>query len=354
MQRTLLAAVATLGVAGAGAAGLLNLYTGPAEGQPAAVAGGRLELALDEVRRRAEGGDAAAQYLLGQRHERGDGVVQDFVPAHLWYNLAATRGHPEATQARSRLSERMTAAQLARAQDLARQRLQGAAAAVPPATPAAAGPLTAADIELVQRRLNQLGYPAGQVDGRLGSRTRSALRAWQADQGLRVTGEITPEDVARLDLSQAPQTAGGPSIGADDVRAVQQRLNALGYSAGSPDGKPGARTRAAVRGFQQDAGLPPTGEIDRALLMALDGSGTRTAVAAERGDALRREVQKELALHGYWPDVDGAAPPAALNQAIRSYQQDAGLPPTGQASEDLLDHLRYARPEVLRQQAGAR
>lgn len=44
------------------------------------------------------------------------------------------------------------------------------------------------DIEGIQRRLVELGYETGGVDGLLGAKTRAALRAFQADRGLPENG----------------------------------------------------------------------------------------------------------------------------------------------------------------------
>lgn len=46
-------------------------------------------------------------------------------------------------------------------------------------------------------------------------------------------------------------------------------LNRLSISSGSIDGKPGAQTRAALRAFQQHAGLPPSGQLDAATQQQL-------------------------------------------------------------------------------------
>ncbi|MGE0384233.1 MAG: peptidoglycan-binding protein [Gammaproteobacteria bacterium] len=43
----------------------------------------------------------------------------------------------------------------------------------------------------IQQRLNSLGYDAGPVDGRAGTRTRNAIRAYQRDRGLLADGEPT-------------------------------------------------------------------------------------------------------------------------------------------------------------------
>ncbi len=51
--------------------------------------------------------------------------------------------------------------------------------------------------------------------------------------------------------------------------AVQLLLNERGYDAGPADGQPGPRTLDAIRAFQADIGLPPSGEIDYFLMTAL-------------------------------------------------------------------------------------
>jgi peptidoglycan hydrolase-like protein with peptidoglycan-binding domain len=53
----------------------------------------------------------------------------------------------------------------------------------------------------VQARLNNLGYGAGPCDGVLGQRTRAALRLFQEDQEIDVTGE--PDRATLDELEQA-------------------------------------------------------------------------------------------------------------------------------------------------------
>ncbi len=48
----------------------------------------------------------------------------------------------------------------------------------------------------------------------------------------------------------------------DEISGVQQRLNNLGFSAGSEDGEIDDQTSAALRAFQERCGLKATGEID--------------------------------------------------------------------------------------------
>ena len=46
--------------------------------------------------RKAEQGDAKAQYNLGNMYRRGEGVPQDYILAYKWYKLAAEEGYAEA------------------------------------------------------------------------------------------------------------------------------------------------------------------------------------------------------------------------------------------------------------------
>jgi hypothetical protein len=57
--------------------------------------------------------------------------------------------------------------------------------------------------------------------------------------------------------------------GSFDLRPFQIILTLLGYDPGPIDGKMGAKTRAAIKKFQEDNGLAPTGKIDEALVAAL-------------------------------------------------------------------------------------
>lgn len=55
----------------------------------------------------------------------------------------------------------------------------------------------------------------------------------------------------------------------DRVEAVQQRLAALGYDPGRPDGVYGRRTAEAIRAYQGATGLPASGALTEALLASL-------------------------------------------------------------------------------------
>ncbi len=69
----------------------------------------------------AEQGQANAQFSIGLMYAIGKGVLQDFVEAHKWFNLAAARGNKQAEKNRVTVSIAMTRTQIAEAQRLARE-----------------------------------------------------------------------------------------------------------------------------------------------------------------------------------------------------------------------------------------
>lgn len=173
--------------------------------------------AVEEFRRLAEQGEADARYMLGRMYATGQGVVQDYVRAHKWLNLAASQGQSQARQARSELEQRMTSAQIAQAQVLARE-FQPQAAEPEFGAPAeeplfeeselASQDLSSQSVvRAIQEALNARGYDAGPEDGVLGPKTRDAIRAYQADAGLQVSGEPSAQLVERLAI-EVPGTAG--------------------------------------------------------------------------------------------------------------------------------------------------
>lgn len=66
------------------------------------------------------------------------------------------------------------------------------------------------------------------------------------------------------------------------IQAVQQRLNELGYDAGTPDGLMGKGTRSAIIAFQQNRGLTATGVADQALLLQLQRAPAHTSPEESR------------------------------------------------------------------------
>ncbi len=104
-------------------------------------------------------------------------------------------GTATAQAARTAAFERVTATQEADRRRQTQQALlleRWMSARVAPAQ------LTRADIRRAQQLLTELGYEPGPIDGIMGRRTRAAVERFQADQGLAVSGDLTPALIDRL------------------------------------------------------------------------------------------------------------------------------------------------------------
>jgi peptidoglycan hydrolase-like protein with peptidoglycan-binding domain len=79
--------------------------------------------------------------------------------------------------------------------------------AILPAAIAVADELT----QIVQKDLTALGYDTGGVDGKAGTKTVIAVSRFQAEHGLAVTGEITPQLAGRIQAELSGRGSGGGS-----------------------------------------------------------------------------------------------------------------------------------------------
>ena len=77
--------------------------------------------AVKWYRKAAEQEYAPAQYNLGLMYVKGQGIIQDHVYAHMWFNIAAAHGSDAGRENRESIEEKMTPAQIAEAQKLARE-----------------------------------------------------------------------------------------------------------------------------------------------------------------------------------------------------------------------------------------
>lgn len=88
---------------------------------------------------------------------------------------------------------------------LAQQLAGGSGLLAPPG----AGAPSTAQLQALQRALNEMGFDAGTPDGLLGPRTQSAIRAYQVRNGLPVDGYPSPDVLAHAELAHAAAAAAG-------------------------------------------------------------------------------------------------------------------------------------------------
>ena len=145
-----------------------------------------------------------------------------------------------------------------------------------------------------------------------------------------------------------------PGIRRAYIVAIQEELVAHGYRAGAADGVVGRKTRAAIRRYQRDAGLPIDGKATKELLDHLKfalpkvhASGT-PAPAPAASSQLVLDIQTELQRRGYYQGrLDGLTGPRTRG-AIEQFQRDAGLVVTGNVGIGFLNALRAADPGIRR------
>jgi cell wall-associated NlpC family hydrolase len=230
--------------------------------------------------------------------------VRDLGDARLWH-----ASHHRSLERRARAAARRGP----RAHTATLAVVVGAGAALAPAA-ALAAPASGGQVVAAQKAL---GVDA---DGVIGPQTRKAIRKFQRSHGLPVTGRL---DTATL---QALGGGGDGPTTADKAKdrgpgmTLAQGQKALGITA---DGRMGPKTRAALRSFQSEHGLPATGRFDaatqRALMAGGDSAATpRSAPTTDDGtdtaapgpasgiqaaiDTARAQIGKPYASGGRGPD----------------------------------------------------
>lgn len=187
----------------------------------------------------------------------------------------------------------------------------------------------------VQGRLLALGYQVEPAEiGHFGPSTHRAVREFQQRRHLLVDGLVGEETWG--ELVEAGYTIGDrvlylryPFIRGDDVRALQGRLNILGFDAGREDGIFGERTNRALREFQSNVGMPPDGILGASTLQALNrlrpvGAGPGRAQVRE-AEGLRRLNGRLAGTRvavdaGHGGGEPGASGSTGLTEAEAAYQ----------------------------------
>lgn len=142
-----------------------------------------------------------------------------------------------------------------------------------------------ADVSELQAALKLLGYYSGTVNGVFDTATAEAVLAFQAAAGLNPNGIVDARTWTRLFPTTLPDTTVEPCICASEntsntsatasgdlpllrlgmegtaVFGVQQRLQALGFFSGKPDGVFDTDTQAAVEAMQQRYDLQADGVV---------------------------------------------------------------------------------------------
>ena len=184
---------------------------------------GNVDEALSQWRDAANAGDRRAMLELGRLYRQGLGVVQDYVEAHKWLNLAASGGEAAALEERDALAAQMTPEQIATAQQKAADWQPGGATQAKAASPAQdTGQPPPQAIRAAQSLLAALGYQPGPADGVWGQGTKTAYQAFLRDMGMPQTDTLTPQALRAIQAAAEQQgiaTTGGDTTAAGTTQA---------------------------------------------------------------------------------------------------------------------------------------
>ena len=197
--------------------------------------------------------------------------------------------------------------------------------ALPPATNYH-GSMTKQQLADLQWQLAVHGYDPGASDGSVGPRTQDAIQQYQADAGLPVDGQPSTKLLEHLQYTDPPvlnrhtaqaQRSGQPAYGAPS----DESDNGPSYDNGPPYNDGGNNSG------DYDQQEPPQ-------------AAPMVGVAPSLMQVYTVTVQQELARRGYNPGrIDGVLG-AQTQSAIRDFQEDNGLPATGEVSLELVNYLR--------------
>lgn len=247
-------------------------------------------------------------------------------------------------------------------------------------TPTVTGSLkngsTGDEVKALQRRLKQLGYYTGSVDGDFGDATEAAVRAFQDRNNLYVDGKAGEKTLNKLNSANAvkatattaprntatpkPQATATPDLSTDyylqsgssgsRVRTLQARLIELGWMAGSADGSYEGATEYAVKAFQAKyKSLYTDGVAGPSTLKTLYSSSAVKAskpvssigTTLKEGDSNNavRAMQERLKSLGYLTGTVDGSFGSATKAAVIAFQTANGIKADGKAGTTTLNRL---------------
>ena len=144
-----------------------------------------------------------------------------------------------------------------------------------------------AEVKKLQERLKELGYYTGSINSSYNNATVEAVKAFQKRNSLTVDGicgtatlrKLNSTSAVKNKVEEVKQDDGVLEKGdkGDEVKAVQERLQELGYYTDLCNGNFGTNTFNAVKAFQKNNGLTEDGRVTKATLNKLNSSNPTTS-----------------------------------------------------------------------------
>lgn len=227
------------------------------------------------------------------------------------------------------------------------------------------------NVRTIQRRLKDLKFYNGSVDGDFGEGTEAAVIRFQKQYGLEADGKVgaaTLEALRNARATAKPEYQGTtvtarvtptPAFSQNtylrngnsgsDVRKMQERLISLGYLVGEANGRFDDATEAGVIAFQKRNCSYSDGVAGPDTLKALYSSSARSTSTASgiigvtlkegsEGSAVRTLQTKLKSLGYYTGSVDGSYGSGTV-EAVKAFQRGNGLSADGKAGSGTINKL---------------
>jgi peptidoglycan hydrolase-like protein with peptidoglycan-binding domain len=159
------------------------------------------------------------------------------------------------------------------------------------------------------------------------------------------TDPVVPASQGKADA----KSEAAPRSRSDVVVEIQRELSRHGFYGGPADGIYGPKTDAAIRDFEQQAGLRPSSEPNDLLLTSIARSAIKAQpVAIQRNDPIAAllapnprivAVQRALTDFGYGPVRPTGIYDTETRSAIERFEKARRRPATGQITDHLVRDL---------------
>jgi peptidoglycan hydrolase-like protein with peptidoglycan-binding domain len=158
--------------------------------------------------------------------------------------------------------------------------------------------------QIVQQDLSTLGYDPGQVDGEPSTKTIIAVSTFQSEQGMEVTGEITPQLAGVI---KAAITKQGSSVNSAQVAPAVRPKQAAADLKARQDACLQDKVEAARRSSQTKSGLGKLFSAVSRSASSYGGGEVATQVSTTATDA--------SSINATITDLEGAAKDLGISQS---------------------------------------
>lgn len=251
--------------------------------------------ALRWFRKAAAQNDADAQYLLGRIHQMGNGVDEDAAEALRWYRLSAASGNTDAQFEIGKIYDFGEGVAEDNEESVRWYRLAAEHGNADAQNFLGLSYETGEGVpKSVEEAFFWLSLAAKQDVEHLRDRDRvrsdlSSMQLVRTQRRLAEWGPILFDTDGSVSPSEMNASADDATAGNEFVREAQSGLSLLGYYSGDLDGQRNADTVRAIRAFQQEWHLNPTGEATAELVFYV-GAATGSAAANMLRDAASNPI----------------------------------------------------------------